>query len=109
MPGPNLWQENSYPTSQPRQQQHIVNQTRNINSLNSKPNPRNSHGIRLRPVSDLRAFASRHFRKVINMHTFIMTIADIYRSIFKFGVFNAVQSQCFDEVRSCILRTLTII
>lgn len=26
--------------------------------------------------------------------------ADIYRSLFKFGVFNAVQSQCFDTVRS---------
>lgn len=24
--------------------------------------------------------------------------ADIYRSLFKFGVFNAVQSQCFDTV-----------
>ncbi|KAI1794644.1 P-loop containing nucleoside triphosphate hydrolase protein [Ganoderma leucocontextum] len=34
-------------------------------------------GIRLRPVSDL---------------------PDIYRSLFKFGVFNAVQSQCFDTV-----------
>ncbi|KAF8911062.1 Sec63 Brl domain-containing protein [Gymnopilus junonius] len=39
-------------------------------------NPRNSHGIRLRPVSDL---------------------PDVYRTLFKFGVFNAVQSTCFDE------------
>ncbi|CAL1705677.1 unnamed protein product [Somion occarium] len=34
-------------------------------------------GIRLRPVLDL---------------------PDIYRTLFKFGVFNAVQSECFDEV-----------
>ncbi|KIM49391.1 hypothetical protein M413DRAFT_407291 [Hebeloma cylindrosporum] len=39
--------------------------------------PRNSHGIRLRPVSDM---------------------PDIYRGVFKFGVFNAIQSICFDEV-----------
>ncbi|CAK5265299.1 unnamed protein product [Mycena citricolor] len=40
-------------------------------------NPRNSSGIRLRPISDL---------------------PDIFRGIFKFGVFNAVQSSCFDTV-----------
>ncbi|KZT69812.1 P-loop containing nucleoside triphosphate hydrolase protein, partial [Daedalea quercina L-15889] len=40
-------------------------------------NPRNVHGIRLRPVSEL---------------------PDIYRGMFKFGVFNAVQSKCFDTV-----------
>ncbi|KAJ7481219.1 inner membrane protein import complex subunit Tim54-domain-containing protein [Mycena galericulata] len=40
-------------------------------------NPRNSSGIRLRPVSEL---------------------PDMYRGIFKFGVFNAVQSSCFDTV-----------
>ncbi|KAF7363796.1 ATP-dependent DNA helicase MER3 [Mycena sanguinolenta] len=40
-------------------------------------NPRNSSGIRLRPVSEL---------------------PDMYRAIFKFGVFNAVQSSCFDTV-----------
>ncbi|KAJ6618834.1 Sec63 Brl domain-containing protein [Mycena sp. CBHHK59/15] len=40
-------------------------------------NPRNSTGIRLRPVSEL---------------------PDMYRGIFKFGVFNAVQSSCFDTV-----------
>ncbi|KDR81750.1 hypothetical protein GALMADRAFT_59618 [Galerina marginata CBS 339.88] len=42
-----------------------------------QPNPRNAHGIRLRPVSEL---------------------PDVYKGIFKFGVFNAVQSTCFDEV-----------
>ncbi|KAG6907418.1 hypothetical protein DXG01_008990 [Tephrocybe rancida] len=41
-------------------------------------NPRNAHGIRLRPVSSL---------------------PDMYRGIFKFGVFNAVQSSCFSDVR----------
>ncbi|EMD38220.1 hypothetical protein CERSUDRAFT_48078, partial [Gelatoporia subvermispora B] len=39
--------------------------------------PRNTHGIRLRPVSEL---------------------PDMYRGLFKFGVFNAVQSSCFDTV-----------
>ncbi|KAJ8469377.1 hypothetical protein ONZ45_g16911 [Pleurotus djamor] len=38
---------------------------------------RSPHGIRLRPVSEL---------------------PDVYRSLFKFGVFNAVQSSCFDDV-----------
>ncbi|KAG8969463.1 hypothetical protein FRC03_002739 [Tulasnella sp. 419] len=41
-------------------------------------NPRNAHSISLRPVSDL---------------------PDIYRTLFKFGVFNAVQSRCYDTVR----------
>ncbi|TFK42447.1 hypothetical protein BDQ12DRAFT_732098 [Crucibulum laeve] len=40
-------------------------------------NPRNTHGIRLRPVSGL---------------------PDMYRAVFKFGVFNAVQSTCFDDI-----------
>ncbi|KAH7889514.1 hypothetical protein F5I97DRAFT_1994977 [Phlebopus sp. FC_14] len=40
-------------------------------------NPRNSFGLRLRPVSDL---------------------PDRFRGVFKFGVFNAVQSTCFDKV-----------
>ncbi|KDQ10599.1 hypothetical protein BOTBODRAFT_190414 [Botryobasidium botryosum FD-172 SS1] len=40
-------------------------------------NPRNTHGVRLRPVSEL---------------------PDAYRGIFKFGVFNAVQSQCLDKI-----------
>ncbi|KAI0062246.1 P-loop containing nucleoside triphosphate hydrolase protein [Artomyces pyxidatus] len=40
-------------------------------------NPRNVHGIRLRPVSEL---------------------PDIYRGIFKFGAFNAIQSSCFNTI-----------
>ncbi|KAF8582310.1 P-loop containing nucleoside triphosphate hydrolase protein [Ramaria rubella] len=40
-------------------------------------NPRNSHGIPLKPVSIL---------------------PDMYRSFFKFGVFNAVQSECYDKI-----------
>ncbi|KAG6860959.1 hypothetical protein C0995_005623 [Termitomyces sp. Mi166 len=39
--------------------------------------PRNTHGIVLRPVSAL---------------------PDMYRGIFKFGVFNAVQSSCFNDI-----------
>lgn len=48
-----------------------------VQSLDRGSNPRNAHGIRLRPVSEL---------------------PDVYRGMFKFGVFNAVQSQCFDIV-----------
>ncbi|KAL5476424.1 HFM1_2 [Sanghuangporus weigelae] len=40
-------------------------------------NPRNTHNLRLRAVSDL---------------------PDIYRGIFKFGVFNAVQSKCYHTI-----------
>ncbi len=29
-----------------------------------------------------------------------LVVADMYRGLFKFGVFNAVQSQCYDTVRS---------
>ncbi|KAF9052836.1 hypothetical protein BJ165DRAFT_1339967 [Panaeolus papilionaceus] len=39
--------------------------------------PRNAHGVSLRPVSEL---------------------PDVYRGMFKFGVFNAVQSTCFDYI-----------
>ncbi|PIL24262.1 hypothetical protein GSI_14015 [Ganoderma sinense ZZ0214-1] len=49
-------------------------------AYNDSSNPssiRIGRGTRLRPVSDL---------------------PDIYRGLFKFGVFNAVQSQCFDTV-----------
>ncbi|GLB34810.1 putative sec63 Brl domain containing protein [Lyophyllum shimeji] len=44
---------------------------------NRGSNPRNAQGIPLRPVS---------------------TLPDMYRGLFKFGVFNAVQSSCFDDV-----------
>jgi hypothetical protein len=60
-------------------------------------NPRNAAGVRLRPVSDLRqltnplAFASNH-------NLISSCSADVYRPMFKFGVFNAVQSTCFDTV-----------
>ncbi|KAF9527017.1 hypothetical protein CPB83DRAFT_908025 [Crepidotus variabilis] len=43
----------------------------------SQSTPRNTHGIRLRPISEL---------------------PDKFRTLFKFGVFNAVQSTCVDEV-----------
>ncbi|KAF8517515.1 P-loop containing nucleoside triphosphate hydrolase protein, partial [Hysterangium stoloniferum] len=41
-------------------------------------NPRISHDIQLKPVS---------------------LLPDMYRALFKFGVFNAMQSQCYDAVR----------
>ncbi|KAI0310640.1 Sec63 Brl domain-containing protein, partial [Amylostereum chailletii] len=40
-------------------------------------NPRNVHGVQLRPVTCL---------------------PDIYRGVFKFPVFNAIQSKCFDTI-----------
>ncbi|KAF8643832.1 hypothetical protein AX16_008849 [Volvariella volvacea WC 439] len=45
--------------------------------INSSNSPRTTTGVRLRPVSDL---------------------PDVFRSIFKFGTFNAVQSSCFDAI-----------
>ena len=29
-------------------------------------------------------------------------VADMYRTMFKFGVFNAVQSECFETVSHCV-------
>lgn len=80
-------------------------------SLDRGANPRNVHGIHLRPVSEL-----REFRGLVNrssshywwLNAYIpdayacplpsYRAADIYRGMFKFGVFNAVQSKCFDTV-----------
>ncbi|KAF9482801.1 P-loop containing nucleoside triphosphate hydrolase protein [Pholiota conissans] len=79
---PNPYQGDFCAKSQPHQQTdtECAAKPHKGDFANLKPNPRNSHGIWLRPVSDL---------------------PDIYRSIFKFGVFNAVQSSCFDEVMNC--------
>lgn len=52
-----------------------------------------SRGIRLRPVSDLRMFSSS--RQILVL---MSLSADAYRSLFTFGVFNAIQSACFDYV-----------
>lgn len=52
-----------------------------------------SHGIRLRPISDLRTPPHRHQNRVL-----ILPTADAYRGLFTFGVFNAIQSTCFDDV-----------
>ena len=73
-------------------------------------NPRNVHGIRLRPVSELRESSGlvshTYHRGWLNARipdAYIHLLpssraADIYRGMFKFGVFNAVQSKCFDTV-----------
>ena len=53
------------------------------------------HGIRLRPVSDLRMPSFRRRSRVFM--TPLLT-ADTYRGLFKFGAFNAIQSTCFDTV-----------
>ncbi|KIJ44323.1 hypothetical protein M422DRAFT_779412 [Sphaerobolus stellatus SS14] len=45
--------------------------------VQGNPAPRNAHGIHLKPVS---------------------LLPDMYRSFFKFGVFNAMQSKCFDAI-----------
>lgn len=52
-----------------------------------------SQGIQLRPVSDLRMFYSCH-----QNHVLMSFSADAYRGVFAFGVFNAIQSTCFDDV-----------
>ncbi|TFY60086.1 hypothetical protein EVJ58_g5372 [Rhodofomes roseus] len=73
-------------------------------------NPRNVHGIRLRPVSELRE--SKPCESFILLFGWLYAripdayihsvppyrAADVYRGMFKFGVFNAVQSKCFDTV-----------
>ncbi|KAJ3786903.1 hypothetical protein GGU10DRAFT_386257 [Lentinula aff. detonsa] len=57
--------------------------------------PRNSQKLTLRPVSDLRE--QDHIHAILNI-THITSLADMYRGLFKFGVFNAVQSSCFEGV-----------
>ncbi|KAK0441977.1 Sec63 Brl domain-containing protein [Armillaria borealis] len=77
------WSNNHRPP-----QQRQVPRTSNSYSLNAGrpskneparevPSCRSAKGIRLRPVTEL---------------------PDMYRTIFKFGVFNAVQSSCFDTL-----------
>ena len=56
---------------------------------------RTKQGTRLRPVSELRMFSSLWCSEYNHRSR---RVADIYRGIFKFGVFNAVQSECFDIV-----------
>ena len=50
------------------------------------------NGIRLKAVADLRKYRSK-WRCCADQVT-----ADQYRQLFKFGVFNAVQSSCFDTL-----------
>ncbi|KII88121.1 hypothetical protein PLICRDRAFT_698570 [Plicaturopsis crispa FD-325 SS-3] len=59
------------------QSNNFAGQTARENNSRRGEDPRNAHRLRLRPVSEL---------------------PDIYRGIFNFGVFNAVQSTCFDTV-----------
>ena len=70
-------------------------------------NPRNAHGIRLRPVSELRESRGSLIpygwlnARIPDAYIYLFPssrAADIYRGMFKFGVFNAVQSKCFDTV-----------
>ncbi|PBK92990.1 P-loop containing nucleoside triphosphate hydrolase protein [Armillaria gallica] len=82
-PGYQHWPSNHRPP-----QQRQVPRTSNSYSLNAgrpsknepareAPSCKSAKGIRLRPVTEL---------------------PDVYRAIFKFGVFNAVQSSCFDTL-----------
>jgi hypothetical protein len=71
-----------------------ANTTQNYQMSNLSPlrtDPRNSCGVRLRPVSDLR----RSHLTLLEMRA-KDSVADMYKGLFKFGVFNAVQSTCFD-------------
>ncbi|KAG5724012.1 ATP-dependent DNA helicase MER3 [Termitomyces sp. T112] len=56
---------------------NLNQRSKELSAMTQTSNPRNTHGIALRPIS---------------------TLPDMYRSIFKFGVFNAVQSSCFSDV-----------
>jgi len=57
-----------------------------------------SHGTHLRPVSDLRMLSPRCQRCLL-----MSPPADAYRGLFTFGVFNAIQSTCFDSVSLFIM------
>ncbi|KAL5512118.1 hypothetical protein ACEPAG_3639 [Sanghuangporus baumii] len=72
---------NSGPILQRRGNDSITMRSANVPFQRAADNrgaiPRNTHNLHLRPVSDL---------------------PDTYRGIFKFGVFNAVQSKCYDTI-----------
>lgn len=82
------------PPCYPRIDQHVRGDSMPQHSVPGLYNRMDPHGIRLRPVSDLRMPFSR--RQACVPH--VPPPADAYRGLFKFGVFNAIQSTCFDTV-----------
>ena len=94
----------SHNTSRPHAQRNSELEHRNNDGRESLP--RNAHGIRLRPTTDLRMYGIIRYLlstilimlRRIHPHD-TSSLADMYRSLFKFGVFNAVQSKCYDSVR----------
>jgi hypothetical protein len=66
--------------------------------MKGRGNPRicNPDGIRLRGVSELRTCLSL---RISASRLLIFFLASMYRVIFKFVTFNAMQSSCFDTVR----------
>ena len=92
-----------YNLSRPHAQKNPELERQNNNERD--PHPRNAHGIRLRPTTDLRMC---HIIRYLFLTILIMSWrihphdtsppADMYRSLFKFGVFNAVQSKSYDSV-----------
>lgn len=80
------FQSNNYDSAANTNQNY---QMSNLSPLRTVP--RNTCGVRLRPVSDLR---SSQF--ILLEMCAKESVADMYKGLFKFGVFNAVQSTCFD-------------
>ena len=64
---------------------------------NSEALMKRGEGRMLRHVSELRLY----FMISVRFHTSqFLLIADMYRALFKFEAFNAMQSSCFDTVRT---------
>lgn len=79
----------------------IVQTRQNHSAYNDRPSDvatedQGMTATRLRPISDLR-MCIRYETAIKSIELWDVT-ADMYRSLFKFGVFNAVQSQCFNTV-----------
>lgn len=89
LPSRNISMQPFYTTADQPVQRNTVPRYRVHTPLNQP----SSHGVRLRPVSDLRT-SSLHWQSRVLMSL----SADAYRGLFTFGVFNAIQSTCFDNV-----------
>ena len=73
--------------------QRVQGNTKPQQGVRTPCNRLSSQGIRLRPVSDLGMSPPLGQSRVL-----IPLSADAYRGLFTFGVFNAIQSTCFDDV-----------
>ena len=86
-----------------------IQDSRSVNAQKNESvgrDARSNRGIRLRPVSELREALS--IWNICLELTKLWT-ADMYRGVFKFGVFNAVQSTCFEPVSDKLVFFASII